>query len=106
MTPEEKVEQQLEELRAVKQIMNAFKDHPGYALFMDHLKTNIAGKEKELVASPTDLVHETARTYVAGEVNALTFVKDYADNFLRTVQGQIDVYVTAQKKHEPDNDED
>ena len=106
MTPTEKAEQQLDELRALKQVITSFTNHPGYTLFMDHMKTNIASKEKELIASPTKLVHETARTYVAGEVNALNFVREYIDTLLITVQGQIDAYVAAQKKHESDNDED
>ena len=44
------------------------------------------------------LVHEQARTYVAGEITGLEYVRDLADRNLEGIEQQIEVFVKLEEE--------
>ena len=82
--------EELSELLITRKILLDLKEGPGYKYMLKALEESKTAKMVEVTSSPRMLLSEQARTYVAGELNALTFVLGFVDVQISALDTQIE----------------
>lgn len=80
--------------------LKRLKESQGYKVFQEILDEARKMKQRELIAPPNEIVHEEARTYVAGEVAAVTYCQSLVDTHLQALDGQIKTLREAVNRYE------
>ena len=92
----ERYSKKLEELNEAVALIASFIKAPGYSFFISYIEESLKAKREELIAPPGAGVSSEVRTYVAGEVRAMEFVRDVMQKQLTVLNSEIEVLQRAE----------
>ena len=86
---QEDLQSRLDALREEQASVRQLESHPGFIWLSERLVREIAFKYRSIIGPPEDASSDSKRTYIAGEIKALTEVQSMVTTRLKELEVEI-----------------